>query len=272
MDDWGDWQDVLGNTDYDTARLIVELQTQDVANLAATSGQHGDAAFARSLLQQDLRQLDADLPSRLCGEYLEEDENELEESREVAAFGWALREGEDRIETVPDIPKLVTCIACTDSYHHTKTVKAPCGHEYCNDCIENLYLSCMTDETLFPPRCCHQEFPWELVRHHLTQQCRSKFGSKRIELQTKDRTYCHVASCSVFIKPDTIDGARLATCTRCFEDTCAECKGAFHGLRGACPNDQATQELMDLAEDNEWQQCYGCRRMVELKSGCYHMT
>jgi len=30
--------------------------------------------------------------------------------------------------------------------------------------------------------------------------------------------------------------------------------------------------LMGAAESNRWQRCYGCRRVVELRSGCNHMT
>lgn len=81
------------------------------------------------------------------------------------------------------------------------------------------------DETLFPPRCCHQEFSWELVRHHLSQRCKSKFGAKRVELESKDRTYCHVPTCSAFIKPDDIDiDINAAHCPKCKSWTCSDCK------------------------------------------------
>ena len=287
MDGYGDWQDVLRHTDIETARLIVQLQLEDSYELARTFGGDPDAVLAETLHRQELRQLQADFPSRQRGEDLEEGDNDLEQVLEGAvslpvpscqdtsdhhqAFGWSLKEWEDRIVRVAEPPKHVACTACTERTHPNDIVKVPCGHDYCRDCLEQLYHRCMTDETLFPPRCCHQEFPYELVKHHLSQRCRSRFGQKRVELETKDRTYCHVPTCSAFIKPEEYEPRRRAQCNRCSSSTCASCKGPYHSTPW-CPEDGATQALMGVAERNEWQTCFGCRRIVELKHGCNHIT
>lgn len=149
-------------------------------------------------------------------------------------------------------------------------MKGPCGDAYCDDCLESLYWKCMKDETLFPPRCCQKEFPWALARHHLSQQCRSKFGQKRKELETKDRTYCHRPQCSAFIDPATFDQYEWAACRICGASTCQYCKQAAH--YGRCQEDRTLTALMNTAHREGWQRCYACRQMVELKHGCNHMT
>ncbi|EMD00145.1 hypothetical protein BAUCODRAFT_63170, partial [Baudoinia panamericana UAMH 10762] len=165
----------------------------------------------------------------------------------------------------------VACTSCTDTFLPHLVVKVPCDHHYCGGCLEHLYTSCMTDETLFPPRCCHKDFPWELVRHILTQKTKSLFGQKRAELETKDRTYCHIPTCSAFIKPDTYVG-RAAPCpkTHFHGCTCTFCKQAHH--LGPCPRDATLEQLNATAEEKQWQRCFACHRMVELRSGCNHIT
>lgn len=127
----------------------------------------------------------------------------------------------------------------------------------------------MKDESLFPPRCCKQAFPYERVKALLSQRLKSAFGTKRVELETKDRTYCAIPTCSTFIKPSTIDG-RVASCTKCHVRTCMLCKSIWH--LGACPKDEAMEALIDAAGKNLWQSCPGCHRIVELQHGCNHIT
>ena len=283
MDDWQDWVDILNNADVETAKLIVELQLADIQDLRHTpsrSTNRTDAILARRLYEAELAQLRTDLPNRQLGEELEDDDNDRQELYETAAFGWHLNQWEETIEHEPEPApppprprpvQLIACVACSDDIHPNDIVQVPCGHHYCRDCLENLYNSCMTDETLFPPRCCHQEFPWNVVKAYLTQKCRSKFGAKRVELETQDRTYCHVSACSAFIRPVHIMG-RLASCPRreCGLNTCTLCKGRYH--IGFCPRDTTMDALLGAAARNGWQKCYVCRRIIELKTGCNHMT
>lgn len=85
-----------------------------------------------------------------------------------------------------------------------------------------------------------------------------------------DRTYCHVPTCSAFINPATFEGYLWAVCPLCRSETCADCKAEAH--HGPCPRDQTEDMLMQVAERNQWQKCFGCRRIVELKHGCNHIT
>ena len=61
--------------------------------------------------------------------------------------------------SLPPRPKDVACVACTEVCHPSEAITAPCGHAYCDECLANLFQSSMTDETLYPPRCCKQPIP-----------------------------------------------------------------------------------------------------------------
>ncbi|TKA54374.1 hypothetical protein B0A55_13251 [Friedmanniomyces simplex] len=166
---------------------------------------------------------------------------------------------EDLSTPEPEPVAKVTCSACSHEHPAHDVVKAPCEHDYCAACLENLYRACMTDESLFPPRCCRQPFPWELVRDLLSQELQSAFAAKRVELETQDRTYCHVATCSAFIPPDDYV-ADSAPCPKCQRSTCIECKRESH--TGVCGEDDETEEFLATARQNGClcgaQFCYLC--------------
>ncbi|KAK5113333.1 hypothetical protein LTR62_003432 [Meristemomyces frigidus] len=209
MDVCSDWQHVLHGTDVETAQLIIQLQAEDIAAFTRNSELHNgpesaDNEFARRVMQDELRRCQADQRDRKLGEDIEDGANEHERAAETAAYGWAYDHWADRVEEGPPEPiKTIECTSCTEHVPADQAVKAPCGHDYCDECLDKLYTDCLTDETLFSPRCCHGEFSWIIVRHHLSQRTRSKFGSKRIELETTDRTYCYDPTCSAFIPPAT---------------------------------------------------------------------
>lgn len=128
----------------------------------------------------------------------------------------------------------------------------------------------MTDDTLFPPRCCRQPIvPNSNVRVYLSAEIVHQYEAKKVEFDTPNRTYCSSPACSAFIRAEFIVADR-ATCQSCGMVTCSICKLADHG--GDCPEDEALRSVLQVAKDNHWQRCYGCYRLVELATGCYHMT
>ncbi|KAK1759755.1 hypothetical protein QBC47DRAFT_457992 [Echria macrotheca] len=112
------------------------------------------------------------------------------------------------------------CVCCSVDIPAAAVI-ADCGHKYCLSCVEIVVRNSVTDEALFPFRCCGQPL-------------------------TDDRLLCRRKTCSL-------------------------CKTAPH-VGTDCPNDPAGQQLMRLARENKWQQCYCCKRMVELAFGCSHIT
>ena len=162
------------------------------------------------------------------------------------------------------------CEACREPKEYIDLIAAPCRHEYCRDCLRGLFDASLTDESLFPPRCCRTPIPIKDVGIFLTKELKQKFEDKKVEFGTPNRTYCSRPLCSVFIVSENII-EDTAVCPECFTQTCTMCKSEAHA--GAdCPNDTALQGVLDLADENGWQRCYACRRMVELDVGCNHIS
>ncbi|TKX22672.1 ubiquitin-protein transferase-like protein 3 [Elsinoe australis] len=143
------------------------------------------------------------------------------------------------------------CTACQDNFKICDIARAPCSHEYCGECLGAIFTGAIGDEAYYPPRCCRQTIPLEKVRMFLPADIAQDFQAKVPELETKDRTYCHVPNCSAWISPDHIVNG-TGTCD--------------------CPADEGTQQLLEVARGQRWQRCYQCRRVIELNTGCYHIT
>ncbi|KAI0809693.1 hypothetical protein GGR55DRAFT_161121 [Xylaria sp. FL0064] len=168
-----------------------------------------------------------------------------------------------------EAPPRRPCIACADLKNVADLARAPCKHDYCGECLENLFRSAMLDESLFPPRCCRQDIPVDENRLFLGNDLVEQFTQKSVELATPNRTYCHQPTCSAFIPPTMIkDGT--AQCPECKARTCETCKGATHA--GDCPTDTGLQQVLEIARQERWQRCPKCFTMIELNTGCFHMT
>ncbi len=160
------------------------------------------------------------------------------------------------------------CVACQE-WRITGMARAACHHEYCRDCLDELFRLATDDETLFPPRCCGQPIPFQTVRLFIHRETSQRFSEKKTELETPNRTYCHEPTCSTFIPAENVRET-AAMCGKCGRWTCVSCKAQGH--TGDCPSDGAMQQLLAAAATAGWQRCYNCWRLVELKAGCHHIT
>lgn len=161
------------------------------------------------------------------------------------------------------------CEACGDRRHFAELAQAPCRHEYCARCLTRLFEDSMIDESLFPPRCCRQLIPLDKNRLFLNADLAHKFREKALEFSTPNRTYCHNRNCATFI-PTAKYTHTTAPCDECRSLTCITCKKASHD--GDCPYDEELQQVIQLARDQGWQRCQNCWGLVELNTGCNHMT
>lgn len=161
------------------------------------------------------------------------------------------------------------CVACGEDKKFFDVARAPCRHEYCRECLKDLFQTSITDESLFPPRCCRLSIPIGSVRLFLNSELVHAYERKKIEFDTPNRTYCCLPTCSAFIRTENIQ-EEVAICLDCGTETCTTCKMGAH--QGDCPNDVALQQVLQAASENGWQRCYSCWRIVELNYGCNHIT
>ena len=159
------------------------------------------------------------------------------------------------------------CACCRDECHFFEVATAPCGDNYCRDCLQTLFTESFKDQTLFPPRCHKHEFSPRDIAMFLTTEVKAQYEEKKIEYSTHPRTYC--SGCGKFVRSEFIIRA-VATCKACNTRTCTHCKKAVH--KGECPEDPDRKKALELAAEQGWKECPGCGEMVELTIGCNHMT
>ena len=169
-------------------------------------------------------------------------------------------------------PRLGYCVSCCEDKELFDVARVPCKdkHEYCRECLAQLFELSMTDESLFPPRCDNEPIPLAQVRFLLPRELAKRFEAKLVELSTRDRVYCHDPRCSTFVPCTAIDEDDVGICPRCKKTTCAICKAPSH--TGDRPEDTSLQLLLATAEAEQWQRCLDCKRFIELEIGCFHMT
>lgn len=161
------------------------------------------------------------------------------------------------------------CISCGDAHNKNSAACAPCGHLWCAGCLDRYFERATVDESMLPPQCCTQPIPLADVDKWLVEELVTRFEKKQVELTTPNRLYCANKRCSAFILPDNIAIDR-GLCKVCGRATCTICKAAGH--RAMCSRDPAKRRIMALAKREHWQKCYGCKTVVELDSGCHHIS
>lgn len=160
-----------------------------------------------------------------------------------------------------------SCEACQETFANSTMAVVPCGYSYCHECIGNFSHK---DVTLFPPRCCSQSITSEAVSEFLTLELLQKHRLMIEEFETKDKTYCSGAQCSIFLRPANILNDK-GTCPECNLVTCTMCKAASHDGTD-CPEDVTLQAVLELATELGWQRCPNCQHGVSISTGCNHIT
>ncbi|OAA44586.1 IBR domain containing protein [Beauveria brongniartii RCEF 3172] len=100
------------------------------------------------------------------------------------------------------------CISCEEDVSYIDSVRCPCSHDYCRTCIASLFEAAISDESLFPARCCRQAIPLGLNQILIPAELAGRYRAKEVEYGTLNRTYCHRSSCSTFVPPQFVRGRR----------------------------------------------------------------
>ncbi|BGP38389.1 hypothetical protein JCM10449v2_002321 [Rhodotorula kratochvilovae] len=167
----------------------------------------------------------------------------------------------------------VACIICTERVPFSSAVRVPCAssHPYCGSCLADLFRAATRDESLFPPRCDGAHIPLALARAHLSAEEVRAFEARAEEFGTPNRVYCASARCSAFLGAAS-DAKSAVSCGSCSAQTCTACKAPWHGPFGLCGASGDDEAAALLESERGFRRCPGCRRVVELDTGCYHMT
>lgn len=175
--------------------------------------------------------------------------------------------------TPPPRARQLDCIICAETLPASSLIRVPCkeGHLYCGDCLRALFLAATKDESLFPPRCDGIKIAVDLVKPLLSADELLAYQRKAVEFGTPRRLYCSTSTCSAFLGAAS-DGPVAAQCGACGTSTCAACKAPWHGPFGLCGASHDDEAARTLERDFEYKQCPRCKHVVELESGCHHMS
>ena len=173
------------------------------------------------------------------------------------------------------LPSVSECTGCFDEIPDSKAVQLPCHHKYCSPCFAQLVSTSIQHEMNFPPKCCLTEIPRQLTRDNLPTLVRAKFDQKVLEyaIPIGNRYYCVSSTCGKWI--DTRHARRKKSsmkCPSCATNLCTMCRGPQHSSKQECPQDFGLNKTLEQAERAGWRRCYHCKRMVERRVGCSHIT
>ncbi|RKF63289.1 hypothetical protein OnM2_026005 [Erysiphe neolycopersici] len=143
------------------------------------------------------------------------------------------------------------CVICNTLLKQGANISVGCpkGHVFCEECLRNLFLLSVSNEDMFPPKCCEKPIAFSLVSEHFTPYESKQFSNAKIEYSTQNRVYCFHSVCGKFIPRKESDGDQ-AECLNCYNKTCVHCKKAAH--EGDCPADEALHKLIALAHQKNW--------------------
>ncbi|CAN9445788.1 unnamed protein product [Alternaria alternata] len=163
--------------------------------------------------------------------------------------GPAMSYVERQADTIKKLSTEFKCCTCYDRFPRASMVTAKCGDRYCVDCMKGLFMRSTKDETLYPPRCCKQNIPLDLIARHMEPSELATFELAIVEYATRKKTYCSNHDCATFIVPDRIErGMNRAVCPKCSAETCAICNHEFHA-GSACPDDPLLRQTRELARE-----------------------
>lgn len=167
------------------------------------------------------------------------------------------------------------CTSCFDDVPNDKAVSLLCKHKYCAACFSQLVSTAIHSEDTFPPKCCIEEIPRRVLDTYLSPKEMGEYDEKALEyaVAVGSRYYCGSPECAKWIdtrKAHRSNGA--LECPHCKFWMCTSCRGAQHRANQDCPQDFALGAALEQAERAGWRRCYSCRTMVELNTGCRHIT
>ncbi|KAH8697823.1 hypothetical protein BGW36DRAFT_359598 [Talaromyces proteolyticus] len=147
-----------------------------------------------------------------------------------------------------------------------KTLCAGCNTAKNDFEIVRLVNRSLFDETKFPTKCCRLALQTQDIESLVNELTAHTYRLTCIEHNDKNPTYCSKGTCSRYVLSEYIKG-KTALCQECDMETCILCKSAAHAEK-ECPGNGDFREILALAKEKGWKQCFNCRRLVE-RIGCW---
>ncbi|KAG5952699.1 hypothetical protein E4U57_005889 [Claviceps arundinis] len=176
--------------DQESLVLIIELQLQDLRHM--TEGNHdtnqsSDSEVAALLMETELKELasyyaDKAMSRSVANTVVADGHASSSRHRvtdnEMSSRFVALSKGIIEISSAADTSTrsragpssasegsadLRRCAGCASD---VALIGCPCSHDYCSDCMANLFNAAIGDESMFPPRCCKMGIPIDLVQSY----------------------------------------------------------------------------------------------------------
>ncbi|KAG6177675.1 hypothetical protein E4U36_007052 [Claviceps purpurea] len=199
--------------DQESLALIIELQLQDLRHMTEGShdtNQSSDSEMAALLMETELKELASyyadKAMSRSVAHAVVADghassSRERVTDNEMNSRFVALSKGIIEISSAADTSRAGPSFAseesddlrrCAGCASDVALIGCLCSHDYCRDCMANLFNAAIGDESLFPPRCCKMAIPIDLVQSCLSAELLATYEAKKLEYMTLNGTYCHV--------------------------------------------------------------------------------
>lgn len=176
----------------------------------------------------------------------------------------------------PEEIKLATIPRCSVCYENNLPgFDLPCVHSTCKQCMAGLMRTAIGDASLLPLKCCEIPIDMNISSLCLKRRDRDKFLCRVIENEAENKMHC--PKCSAFINLDLIDTEEVTEILcDCNQELCTVCKSVAHPSLSCEQNmakaSKADEVTLALSRDMGWKQCPGCNFIIELHTGCNHIT
>nr|XP_043613158.1 uncharacterized protein LOC122585124 [Erigeron canadensis]XP_043613159.1 uncharacterized protein LOC122585124 [Erigeron canadensis] len=186
--------------------------------------------------------------------------------------------------------KRESCVICSDEKPMIEFFLVEgCNHQFCYSCMKQHAEVKLLNGMV--PKCPQEDCDTELriercekfLTPKLTEMMRQQL--KEASIPVTEKVYCPYPKCSTLmsksellqLSSDMYENG--ATCHICYGKFCVNCRVPWHSdmnceeYKKINPTPLVEEsKLKNLAAKNLWRQCIKCNHMIELTTGCNHMT
>ncbi|KAL8290135.1 hypothetical protein RQP46_003074 [Phenoliferia psychrophenolica] len=158
------------------------------------------------------------------------------------------------------------------------------NHTYCIGCLAGYIQSKIEDMTrdkVFPISCPEStlEITDDVAARILGPDNLEGWHYRKL-LDGSETLFCPNKRCSARVARGSDETNPQAQCPSCSKAMCVPCKSQWHtgytceAFKQLPPEARDPEDfgLLRLADNEGWRRCPGCKAVIELESGCYHIT